>query len=93
MTGRSRCPQAKRLGISARAADGDIRAALEEVVNHQVQRGGIPPERRDHAVGWCFTWLAEQDSARLRRFCVHVQAIGAVAVYPEVIPSGEVADV
>jgi hypothetical protein len=86
MTGRVVCHHAEKLGISARAADGDIMAALEEVVDHQVRRGAIPPERRDHAVGWCFAWLAQSDPQILQKYCVHTQAIGAVAAYLDTFP-------
>jgi hypothetical protein len=63
-------------------------AAIREVVDHQVLRDAIPPDRRDHAVGWCFSWLAESDPQTLRKYCVHVQAIAAVASYPHTV-SGE----
>lgn len=86
------CPHAERLGISAQAADGDVMAALQEVVDHSIRNGVIPPERRDHAVGWCFGWLTTLDPALLQPVCVHVQAIGAVAAYPDAGTGAEVAD-
>ena len=86
------CPHAETLGISARASDGEIRAALQEVVDHSVRSGVIPPERRDHAVGWCLGWLTTLDPALLRPFCVHVQAIGAVAAYPDGVTGEEAVD-
>jgi hypothetical protein len=62
------CPHAERLGISAQAADGDVMAALQEVVDHSIRNGVIPPERRDHAVGWCFGWLTTLDPLYYSRF-------------------------
>jgi hypothetical protein len=76
------CPHASAWGIPARAADGDIIGALEEVVDHVVRRGVIPPERREHAVGWCFGWLTTISPDILCQYCVHAQAITAVTIYP-----------
>lgn len=36
------CPHAAKLGIPARAADEDIMATLQELVDHLVSRGANP---------------------------------------------------
>jgi hypothetical protein len=87
------CQNARVLGIPALAADDDIIGAVREVVEHQITHGAIPPERRGHAVGWCLTWLTTCDPRVLQRYCVHIQAVAAVAHYPHTLTGEAAADV